>query len=522
MNRWPPLLLLPLLLPLLLLPGCDPTPVDDDDSTTAGPQWQPLSGSLQAVLDDEAASRGATGAAVAIWYDGVLYAGVTGTKSPDGGDAVEPSTLFRVGSTNKMMTATALLAASDRGEVALTDAVVDYFPGLDIGGAPDFADVTLHHLLSHTSGISEITPLNGVDDDAALQSFTTGQFGFSAQTYMMAPAGSFWNYSNPNFSLAGAVNEVATGRSYRTLMREDVFAPLGMDRTLFLGSEVADDGDFAESETYDWDNPGSSTRRVASAESYDHTWSRPAGFAWSSVLDMVQFGRFLMDGDTDVISAARHADLVANHVDMQAYGDYASYGYGVMSWRERDAGGEWYAVATREHNGAIPGYAADLVTVPTRGLVMVTLAAGDGAYFGELRAAVFEELLGATGETVPEVPADPADNPNYVGTFATDYNVGDMIVTMDGDGDLEWELPLFDDNSISYDRALVPIAHATFRSVLNGNPLAISFVAEDGTQEGPARWLRHRAFVGDKEGTVTREAPAGPPRAPDVRPPMLR
>jgi len=500
-TRWPLFLLL-----ILPLAACETPPTDDDDATDDGPAWEGLPGDLQGVFDAEAEDLGATGAAVAIWHDGVLYAAGTGTKSPDGDVATEPTTLFRIGSTTKVMTSTALLAAADRGDVAMTDAVVDHIPGLDIAG-DGFADVQLHHLLSHTSGISEITPLNGSEDDDILQSFTTSQFGFAGQTWMMAPPGSFWNYSNPNFALAGAVNEAADTRTYRTIMREDVFAPLGMDRTLFLGSEVADDGDFAESETYDWDNPASGERRIATATSYDHAWSRPAGFAWSSVLDMVLFGRFLLDGDTDVLTAGSHAELVANQANMLAYLDYAHYGYGVMNWSEGQVGDGWYELGLMEHGGAIPGYAADLFTVPGEGFVMAVLAAGDGAYFGDLKEAAIQHFLGASPIKVPD-PQAPTDLSPYVGTYEDPYNVGTIIVSLDGDGDLQWQLPRFDDLGVPYQAGLVPSSRGTFAANIQGNWTGITFISADGTQDGPARFLRHRAFVGDTElVTTTRAAP---------------
>jgi len=501
-----------LLLALAALPllGCPTEPTDDDDST-ADAAYEPLPDTIAAVFEQEADDLGASGAAVAIWHDGVLYAGTFGTRSPDGGDAVEPTTLFRIGSTTKMMTSVSMLAAADRGALQMSDAVIDHLPGLDIAGDAPFGDVSLHHLLSHTSGISEITPLDAGPADELLQDFTFSSFGFAGTTWMMAPAGSFWNYSNPNFALAGAVVEAADGRLYREIMREDVFAPLGMDRTLFLGEDVADDGDFAESDTYDWTGQTTGQVRVG-ANSYDHGWSRPAGFAWSSVLDMVGFGRFLLDGDEDVLSPASHAALVDEHANMYVHLDLGTYGYGVMHWSEWYAGEGFFDVATTEHNGAIPGYAAELITVPAEGLVMVTLAAGDGAYFGDLRQAVWEELLGAVAVDAPDPDIVPDNFANYVGTYEDPYNVGTIIVTQNADGDLQWELPRLDQLDVPYGPNLLPAARGKFRVNIQNANTSISFIAADGTQEGPARWLRHRAFVGDRQGVTTRDALPDPPR----------
>ena len=477
---------------LLACPAVD-EPTDDDDSTPEPEaEAEELPDSIEAVFADEADGAGA---AVAIYHQGTLYAGAVGTKDPDGGDAVEPTTLFRIGSTTKMMTAAAVLAAVDRGDMAIDDPVVDHLPGLDLQGVAPFDDVTLHHLLSHTSGINEITPIDGGEEDERLQDFTFG--GFSTTSYMMAPAGAFWNYSNPNFALAGAAVEATDGRLYRDIMAEDVWGPLGMDRTLFLGADVAADGDFAQADTFDWTGLTTDTQRVG-AESYDDAWSRPAGFAWSSVLDMVKWGRFLIDGHNDVLTDASHAELVAEQANMHAYRDFGMYGYGVIRFRETSAGGGWFELQTAQHNGAIPGYAAEIVTVPAEDFVIVTLAAADGGYFSDTIRQAFEDLLGASSVDVPDSGVAGDDLSRYVGSYEDPYNVGTAIVSQNAAGDLEWELPRLDQYGVPYGTSLTPTSLGNFAVSIQGAGTAISFLAEDGGETGPTRWLRHRAFVADR------------------------
>lgn len=491
---------LALALPIVLLAGCPAgpeVPLDDDDDVIV----EDLPASLATVFADETEELGATGAAVAIYHQGTLYLGATGVKTPDGDEAVEPTTLFRIGSTTKMMTATAVLRGVEDGVLSLDDTVPDLLPGLELDGNGDLADVTLHHLLSHSSGISDLTPINTGADDDLLQDVTFGLFSNNA--WLMAPAGSFWNYSNPNFSLAAASLERADGRNYRRIMRDDVFAPLGMDRTLFLGEDVAEDGDFAESLTYDWDGgPGT---RLASAESYDDAWSRPSGFAWSSVIDMALWGRFLIDGHPDVLADASHSALVSRHVNTLSFLDYLGYGYGVLDWTEAAAGNAWFTLPMRAHDGAIPGYAADVRTVPSEDLVVVTLAAGDGAYYGDLYEAIWTELLGAEPTTRPDPQAD-TDFADFVGTYEDPYNVGTMIVSVNGNGGLQMELPRLDDLGIPYQSSLTPTSRGNFAASIQNRGSVLTFVADAATDEPLARWVRHRAFVADRELASTPEA----------------
>lgn len=480
----------------LLLVACDPVddlPRDDDDDTPL-PELE-AEALPDAILDAFAAEAGDAGAALAIFHRGTLYAGAVGTRDPDGGDPIEPTTLFRIGSTTKMMTATAVLAAADRGDLSLDDALVDHLDGLDLQGAAPFSEVTLHHVLSHSSGIREITPIDGGEDDERLIDFSLG--GFAQQSYMMAPAGAFWNYSNPNFSLAAASLEATDGRLYRHIVADDVWGPLGMDRTFFLGTEVADDGDFAQADTYDWTGATTGTVRVG-AESYDDAWSRPSGFAWSNVLDMVRWGRFLIDGHEDVITNASHAELVGEQANMKAYRDYGWYGYGVIRFRETSEGSAWYELATAEHNGAIPGYAADLLTVPDEDFVIVSLAAQDGAYFTDTFAAAFEVLLGAEPVDVPDNGIPDDDLSRYAGTYQDPYNVGTVTVTVGANGRLQWSMPRLDGLNIPYSGELTQSSVGNFVVSIQGSGTSVSFLTEDGSDEGPTRWLRHRAFVADR------------------------
>ena len=480
----------------LLIVACEAVdePLDDDDDATEPPvlEVEDLPSAIAQAFADEADGAGA---ALAVLFQGRLCAGAVGSKDPDGGEAVAPTTLFRIGSTTKMMTSAALLAAVDRGDLDLSDAVVDHLPGLDLAGAAPFADVTLHHLLTHTSGISEITPIDGGEDDDRLQDFTFG--GFASTSYMMAPAGAFWNYSNPNFSLAGAALEATDGRLYRDIVHEDVWAPLGMDRSYFLGSDVAADGDFAQADTYDWTGQTADIQRVG-ATSYDDAWSRPAGFAWSSALDLALWGDFLAQGNPDVLSEASHAALIARHAPMAAYRDLAAYGYGVMRWTGTQAGDGWYPVDTAQHNGAIPGYAAEIVTVPDVDLVVATLGAADGAYFSDTLEAVFDELLAIDPIPLPDNGIADDDLSRYVGTYQDPYNVGTVEVTLGSDGRLDWSMPRLDQLGIPYGANLTQTSVGNFVVSLQGANTGISLLAEDGTEQGPTRWLRHRAFVADR------------------------
>jgi CubicO group peptidase (beta-lactamase class C family) len=488
--------LIPILIGGLLLIGCpggSGSLDDDDDATEEGPAWEALPEVLAYAFDDEVEDLGAPGCAVAIEYDGTLYAQGFGSRHPEQDDPVLPTTLFRIGSVTKMLTTTALLQQVEAERLALDETLEQHVPGLELEGVARVREVTLHQLISHQTGISDHTPIAGGADDELLLDYTHG--GFEDGAYMMAPAGSFWNYANPNFSLAGLITEQVDGRWYREILAEDLFAPLGMDRTLFLGEDVADDGDFATGLTTDWTGQ-TEDEALAGALAYDDGWSRPAGFAWSSVLDLVTFGRFLLDGDEAVLSSELHEQLVAPHVNTLSFLDALHYGYGLMHWSGVVAeGDDWFDVATIEHGGAIPGFAAELFTLPGHDLVMATLCSTDGAYFDRAKAAVLEELVGLEGGELPDLQMDPDDLDGYVGVYDEQFAVGPMHVSREGDG-LVVEMPILDEYDVPYGSELFWTSRDNFYLVVQGHPFGATFISEE---EGrPARWLRTRYFVGDR------------------------
>jgi len=485
-----------LLIPLaLLLAGCPTTSGtfgDDDDATDPGPTWQALPEQLAWAFEDETDDLSAPGAAIAIIHGDTFYAQGFGTKHPDGGDPVEPTTLFRIGSVTKMMTAAALLQQVDAGVASLDETVDDHIPTLNLMGEGDIADATLHQLLSHQGGISDHTPITGGPDDDRLADYTVGQFNNNA--WMMVAPGSFWNYANPNFSLAGLVVEQNDGgRWYREVVEQDVWGPLGMDRSMFLADDVLADGDYATGWGPDWTGATPGNMAIP-PDAYDDAWSRPAGFAWSTVLDLAVFGTFLLDGDTTVLSAEMHTELTSSQVNTLSFLDRLHYGYGTMLWEGHSADGDWYEVNTLEHGGAITGFAAELITVPEADLVIATLASTGGAYYRDALGATWEELLGETPIDMPDLEVDPDDYDDYLGTYDDPWNVGEIHVSRFGD-ELRVYMPTLEQYDVPYDENLYPQHRDNFAIVIDGFPLTMTFVRE---VEDEARWFRCRYFVGER------------------------
>ncbi|MCP4808605.1 MAG: beta-lactamase family protein [Proteobacteria bacterium] len=470
---------------LALLLACTPSddtnftnPVEPEDTATWDPRFDPIAEAFKSEL----ATHDAPGVAVAILEDGeIVWTAAFGQRGPEGDEALTPHALFRIGSVTKMLTAQALVVERDEGRLTLEDPVQDWVDVETV--TPDrYPSTTLHHLLSHQGGFYDHTPIEGSAGDNRLAAYTEGTWANSYSIQMVDP-GTFWNYSNPNFALAGLVAERSNGQAYREVVAANVLEPHGMSRTFFLADEVEADGDYATGKAYDWTG-GSAAWLPAGPDAYDHAWSRPAGFAWSSTSDLLRFADFLM---------TEQGLLTDAYVDFEVgYPGTFFYGYGVMVYEGFNSVDGWVDAPVWTHGGAIPGFSADLYMLPDEGLAIAVLANGDGAYFGNSIAVAFDELAELPYGTMPDA-GDRDDLERYPGTYHDPYNIGTCTIGLEDA--LTIACPTLENYGYDVGEDLIAAGQDNFLMTLNGQYLQIALLA------GPdhdSQYLRHRAFVGHR------------------------
>ena len=135
-----------------------------------------------------------------------------------------PATRFRLGSITKQFTAAAILLLEERGRLRTSDLVKTHLPD-----APTAWDqVTIFHLLTHTSGLPSFT---GFPDYQSSKMVSTPVekivARFSDRPLEFQPAEK-WNYSNSGYVLLGRLIEKISGQTYENFIQENVFTPLGM------------------------------------------------------------------------------------------------------------------------------------------------------------------------------------------------------------------------------------------------------------------------------------------------------
>ena len=152
-----------------------------------------------------------------------------------------PDTRFRLGSITKQFTAMLTLQLVEQGKIKLDGKIADYLPDYrkDIG-----EKVTVHHLLTHTSGIPSYTGQPGFFENVSRNPYKVADFvkKYTSGDLEFEP-GSKFSYNNSGYFLLGAIIERVTGKSYEQVLKENIFDPLGMKNTGY------DHHDHAHSET---------------------------------------------------------------------------------------------------------------------------------------------------------------------------------------------------------------------------------------------------------------------------------
>ena len=138
-----------------------------------------------------------------------------------------PSTKFRLGSITKQFTAAAILKLAEQGKLAVDDTVKTHW-----SGAPAAWDaITIRHLLTHTSGVPNLTSFPDMQTWKLQQSTPLKTIGYFRDKPLDFAPGERMSYSNSGYIVLGYLVERVSGQDYAQFLRDSIFEPLGMKDT---------------------------------------------------------------------------------------------------------------------------------------------------------------------------------------------------------------------------------------------------------------------------------------------------
>jgi CubicO group peptidase (beta-lactamase class C family) len=173
------------------------------------------------------------GCAVGVYRAGeVVFAKGYGMANLEHGVAITPETPLDIGSNSKQFTAFAIQLLARRGQLSLDDDVLKHVPEL-----PDLGTrTTLRHLINNTSGLRDFAALRWLEDPRwSIEHPITRAEAMdllARQRAVSFVSGERYLYSNTNWILLALVVERVSGRSFHAFLEQEVFTPLGMNRTV--------------------------------------------------------------------------------------------------------------------------------------------------------------------------------------------------------------------------------------------------------------------------------------------------
>lgn len=199
-----------------------------------------------------------------------------------------PGTAFALASVTKLFTATAVAQLVRQGKVSHNGTLGTY-----VDGVPDaLRDITVHHLLTHTSGLGDYHGMPGFREESATWTSAaqvmSGITGYVLRSTPMFAPGAGWAYSNSGYHLLGEIVARASGTPYHDYVREHVFAAAGMTGADFVTKpRWLTDRNVAH--PYRRDEQGRWTDTVAEFGFV----GTPAGEAFATAADLDRFARLL-------------------------------------------------------------------------------------------------------------------------------------------------------------------------------------------------------------------------------------
>ena len=297
-----------------------------------------------------------------------------GLADAESGARCTPRTRFQIASVSKQFAAAAVMLLAESGAVELHEPVARWLPGCP----PQWRQVTLHHLLTHTAGVRHWGDTPGFQPSEPMD--PGERLALIQQAPLLTEPGTRWLYSSPGYLFVGLIVERASGWPYQDFLTGRILSPLGLASTT-VGATP----------------PGAVTarghRNGQPVPSWDLSAMAGTGDICSTVGDLAHFTTALHSGGLLTAGSLRlmcapHAPTGAGRSVGDGWLASAGYGYGHYVGT---IGGQ----AAHFHPGDNPGYLSFAGWIPGRAESAVILANDEAADLEDL----LKQLLAAAQET---------------------------------------------------------------------------------------------------------------------------
>jgi CubicO group peptidase (beta-lactamase class C family) len=289
----------------------------------------------------------------------VIYQKAFGKSNLELGVNMSVNSVLEIGSITKQFTAVSILMLVEQGKIKLDDDITKYIKDYPTEGHR----ITIHHLLSHTSGIGSFTASDEWYDNRK-KDITKAEFLnlFKKLPMHFAP-GEKYLYSNTGYFLLAAVIEEITNKAYEEFINEYIFKPLEMKNTYYGSrSNIIFNRASGYDNVNDKRDEEFNASETVNADALNFIHFHSAGAILSTVHDLFLWNR-----------AIRNNKLISEENKLKAFtnyqlkdGKYTNYGYG---WATEEISG----ISSIEHNGGTMGFRSNSIYLPKNDVFVVVL-----------------------------------------------------------------------------------------------------------------------------------------------------
>ncbi|GIO08050.1 serine hydrolase [Brevibacillus reuszeri] len=361
-------------------------------------------------------------------------------------------TVFGIGSITKSMTSVAIMQLQEAGKLSVHDPVVTYLPEFRTPNDEWTKKITIHHFLTHTSGLPPLpTLVNALQRSLAADPTVINEKEIeeirkhkpvdtyeelmdliaSLEITLLGEPGTEFSYSNESYALLGAIIQRVSGQTYEEYLKKHLLEPAGMNNSVFFPAELEQLMEVAP--LYVRQAKDGVNEIVPAPIWLDAPAMRSAGFLKSTVRDMLKYMEIFrtggMVGNKRILSRESVAEMVKAHIPI--YKD-SYYGYGLL------VNPDYHGNTLIEHGGGLKGVAAWVYVIPEQGITGVVLSNLKGGPSKQLMLgllnAIGERPVDASPVAYSEYPLRPDSLAEYVGEFRS--GEGEKVSIQEGDGHL--------------------------------------------------------------------------------------
>lgn len=357
-----------------------------------------------------------SGVAVLISKDGkIIYNKGFGFADIGNKVPVTTDTKFRIGSISKQFISSSILKFQEEGKISIQDKLSKFIPDFPRGN-----EVTIHHLLTHTSGIHSFTDRPNfmkfvtlpVSSKSMVDTIKAYPFDFNP--------GDRYLYNNSGYFLLGYLIEQISGKSLADFLKENIFEPLGMKNSGIYQTNL-----LLNNEAYGYSIENG---KIIKAQNWDMSQAGGAGAIYSTVNDLYLWNEAVFNEKvlTDESMKAAFTPLVLNNKQTIEYG----YGWSLQNLR---------GLKFISHGGGLNGFLSFLTRQPEQKITISVLCNSTpspaGINPGSNSMAIAEYLLWKDMEKQASFASDLAIDKSVLKSYTGRYNYGQgavLVVTLDG------------------------------------------------------------------------------------------